>query len=381
MITKEEAEKAYQQLIIDRQKNPPTKTKLGEVEIHHILPTSCGGLDVSENKISLYAKEHFMAHVYLWIIHHDDKFHYQVTYALNMMINGTLNGSRRELRDFILASEEYQKAKEECAQFISETISPKITGEKNGMFGKSVYHDPITFTTGVFINGKQPEGWIKGNIYKDKQSFKNKVSANSKDTIWIRKKDQSQQKHIKKDLAIKFIKTGDWEIGHLQYTKEQRIQQRLRTLETQFKNGTRTQMPGERKRYPICLNCGKNNPNKFARCCSDECKNEYDKKIANESLNQKHLFEASVLEKRGYFDCQTTELYRGVINRKQVRRYFEITGRCSCDKCGKSDVKLIIHAIDGNCRNLSIDNYEFLCKDCYTSLNTSKFQEKHENDK
>ena len=30
------------------------------------------GLDEDSNKVALFAKEHFMAHVYLWIIHHDD---------------------------------------------------------------------------------------------------------------------------------------------------------------------------------------------------------------------------------------------------------------------------------------------------------------------
>jgi len=39
-------------------------------------------------------------------------------------------------------------------------------------------------------------------------------------------------------------------------------------------------MPEERKTYPICLNCGKENPNKFARCCCDECNTEYTKKLS-----------------------------------------------------------------------------------------------------
>lgn len=56
-----------------------------------------------------------MAHVYLWIIHHEDEFHYKTMCALNMMVNGTLDGSRKELRDFILMSEEYQKVREEFA--------------------------------------------------------------------------------------------------------------------------------------------------------------------------------------------------------------------------------------------------------------------------
>lgn len=133
MITREEAVKAYEDLIQLRRSEvlEKDKSQLGQIEIHHILPTSCGGADVEDNKIALYAKEHFMAHVYLWVIHHDDEFHYQTMCALNNMIKGTISGNRTELRDFILASEEYQKAKEEFAKYNSETIGSKISGEKN----------------------------------------------------------------------------------------------------------------------------------------------------------------------------------------------------------------------------------------------------------
>lgn len=91
-MTKEEAAKAYADLIQLRQSEIPKKTTLGGIEVHHVVPISCKGLDVDDNKIALYAREHFMAHVYLWAIHHDDEFHFQTTYALNMMAKGTLAG-------------------------------------------------------------------------------------------------------------------------------------------------------------------------------------------------------------------------------------------------------------------------------------------------
>lgn len=145
MITKEEAEKAYQELVQLRRSEVLVKSNEnpGKIEIHHIIPISCNGEDVDENKIALYAKEHFMAHVYLWIIHHDDEFHNQTLCALNLMIKGTLNGNRQELRDFILASEEYQKAREEFAKLMSQTIGLKVSGQKNGHFGFIWVNDPI----------------------------------------------------------------------------------------------------------------------------------------------------------------------------------------------------------------------------------------------
>ena len=81
MITKEEAQRAYDQLLSFRRQEILVKSKdfPGRVEIHHILPLSMGGADTEENKIALLAKEHFMAHVSLWVIHRFGKFHKQST--------------------------------------------------------------------------------------------------------------------------------------------------------------------------------------------------------------------------------------------------------------------------------------------------------------
>lgn len=369
MITKEEAEKAYQELVQLRRSEILVKSNEnpGKIEIHHIIPVSCNGEDVDENKIALYAKEHFMAHVYLWIIHHDDEFHDQTLCALNKMIQGTLNGNRQELRDFILASEEYQKAREEFAQYSSKLLFEANTGSNNHSYGKHWYYDPITLSCNQFFDTEVPEGFILGRKFKNPEKFSQRVSECVKNTIWIRKIDLTEQKHVKQELALSLIETGLWEYGHLSYTDEQREQQRRKTFETQLKNGTRSQIYIEKKLYPICLNCGKDNPNKFVRYCCNACKFEYDQKIAKELLVQKHLKEAEKLNQRGYFDCQTTKLYKGIVNRKQVKRYLEAIGQYCCNKCGRNDIKLICHAIDGNCRNLSINNYEFLCKECYHS--------------
>lgn len=128
-MTKEEAQKAYNDLISYRQQNVLVKSKEnpGKIEVHHIIPVSIGGLDEESNKVALLAKEHFMAHVYLWIIHHDDEYHDQMTSALMNMHKGTKNGNRKELRDFILMSDDYQQAIEEFGK-----IASKIASEANG---------------------------------------------------------------------------------------------------------------------------------------------------------------------------------------------------------------------------------------------------------
>ena len=59
-MTKDEAVKAYDQLVLFRQQNQLQKTteNPGKVETHHIRPISCGGEDAIENRINLFAKEH-----------------------------------------------------------------------------------------------------------------------------------------------------------------------------------------------------------------------------------------------------------------------------------------------------------------------------------
>ena len=128
-MTKEEAQKAYDDLISYRQQNVLVKSKEnpGKIEVHHIVPVSIGGLNEESNKVALLAKEHFIAHVYLWIIHHDDEYHNQMTSALMNMHKGSLTGNRKNLRDFILMSEDYQQAREEFGK-----IASKIASEANG---------------------------------------------------------------------------------------------------------------------------------------------------------------------------------------------------------------------------------------------------------
>ena len=208
-MTKDEAVKAYDQLVQFRQQNQLQKTSEnpGKVESHHILPISCGGEDVPENRINLLAKEHFMAHVYLWIIHHEDEFHCQTMCALNMMVKGTLTGNRKELRDFILLSEEYQKAREEYAQYCSTTIGSKITGKNNGAFGKHWYKDVNELSCGMFFDGEQPVGWILGKF----QTVSDSCIPSTKGKIKIVRTDFSEAKYVFPDVAEQMIATGEWE--------------------------------------------------------------------------------------------------------------------------------------------------------------------------
>lgn len=203
MITKQDAEHAYESLIQLRRKEVLKKDPAypGQIEIHHILPISCGGKDEPENKIALYAKEHFMAHVYLWVIHHNDEFYRKCLYALYMMNYGSLNGSRQSIYEFIQQSEEYQKACEEYGKY----VSINMRGENNGAYGRHWYKDINNLSCGMFDEGEQPAGWIRGHIQPKTEktiAHLKMLSQATKGKIKIYNVSTLKTKYISKDEEI-----------------------------------------------------------------------------------------------------------------------------------------------------------------------------------
>ena len=352
----------YNRLIEFRKQNVlyKNKAKAGMIESHHILPRSCGGTNDLENIVNLYAKEHFMAHYYLWKMHENDEFRYQMLNAFWMMCIASSSNQDRTYQEFVKMSEEYQQARIEFATQCSKTMSEKVKGFKNGNYGKHWYYDPVTNESHLYIEGQQPIGWILGKRYKDPEAFKFACLHASQNKCWIISIDMTKQKKIDKDIAKQLVATGNWKFGHLPLSNNAKLNKKIKS--NTFK-----------ARYPMCLNCGKPNPNMFAICCCSSCKEEFSQKKEKERLEEKRKLEANEIEKQQQFRAQVTELYKGVVDRKQVRRYLEFKGKQACNCCGKENVKLTVHAIDGNCKNLSIDNYEFLCHECYVKSGTSGF--------
>ena len=184
----------------------------GRIETHHILPLSMGGLDTEENKIDLLAKEHFMAHVYLWVIYRFGKFHSQATSALMAMHKGSLKGFRRDLREFILASEEYQQAREDFSKLIVPILSEANKGSNNPAFGKHWYKDPNSNKCSMFHDGNQPNGWIRGKHLTENELKQQHTSGK----VWITNCKSKVNRMVTKDEAIDFVNSGEWRYGHVQ---------------------------------------------------------------------------------------------------------------------------------------------------------------------
>jgi len=128
------------------------KQNNGELECHHILPRSLGGLNEHENLVLLTPREHYIAH---WLLYkmHIGKERAKMAYAFFMMSRN--NPSQR--RD--ISSRQYERAK--------QAMSVSCSGENHPGFGKQLWSDEQKAAiskrqTGAnnSMYGKEP--WNKG---------------------------------------------------------------------------------------------------------------------------------------------------------------------------------------------------------------------------
>lgn len=85
------------------------KTRILEVDVyyerHHIIPRCMGGLDESENLVSLTAREHFLCH---WLLVRIYPNNHKLIHAFWLMCKCRSKGQKR----YIPSSKTYQEAKE-----------------------------------------------------------------------------------------------------------------------------------------------------------------------------------------------------------------------------------------------------------------------------
>lgn len=98
----------YEKLILFAKNRIFPENSYGEV--HHILPISLGGEDTTDNKVKLYPREHYLAHLLLWKMDMLPKMHNKMSMALHVMINGS--GNKKQKRNYIVSSKIYEKVRE-----------------------------------------------------------------------------------------------------------------------------------------------------------------------------------------------------------------------------------------------------------------------------
>jgi hypothetical protein len=106
----------------------------GYVEHHHVVPVSLGGSNEPENIITLTAREHYIAHLLLWRITMDKKFHNKMSMALHVMVNGS--GHKKQDRNYLIPSRIYESARRSFIQAM------KAYFEEHGGTMKGKKHTP-----------------------------------------------------------------------------------------------------------------------------------------------------------------------------------------------------------------------------------------------
>lgn len=137
-----------------------------DTELHHIIPKSCGGLDIEENLILLPTRWHYIVHCWLPMVYLEagmKKEYNSMLFAWNRMQN-----YRKDFRSSLGSIKEdsllYQRLRNEYSILLSNTMPQKTTGVKNSQFGKHWWKDPNDKTKSLSIKEGDPipEGWIRG---------------------------------------------------------------------------------------------------------------------------------------------------------------------------------------------------------------------------
>ena len=176
-----DAETEYYTICANRYLHPLKAGEYGEV--HHILPRSLGGMDISQNLVRLTPEEHYRCHELLPFIYTEGKAH-------RAMVNAWWLLAHDKRRKVAISQERYGVLKREHARMMSERMTgnhinagtPKSEEHKRklseALKGRSVAGHPQSEETKRKISeackGKVP--WNKGvpcsEEQKRKQSLK-----------------------------------------------------------------------------------------------------------------------------------------------------------------------------------------------------------------
>lgn len=167
--------KQYEEYVIKnhiRCNNPGTqaryiKNKMKSVyrnlEVHHILPKSDGGIDALDNFSFLTCEEHIIAHHLLYKAE-PSKNHFLAWHYLTMSDHTGKYKKRltpKEYQELIDKNREIASNRK-ISDITREKLIKANTGENNGMYGKKWYTDGKTNI--VCIPGTEPNGFKRRKI-------------------------------------------------------------------------------------------------------------------------------------------------------------------------------------------------------------------------
>lgn len=133
----------------------------GYTEIHHIIPTSEGGVDDDSNKVILTAREHFLVH---WLLYKDCPSMLSRATAFFMMCN--VDPSAEKLR-YRPISTVIAKSREVAAMHKSQLYKLKCWVHNNTGVKLHIFKEELETYTSM--------GWLPGSGYKPTDATKKKL--------------------------------------------------------------------------------------------------------------------------------------------------------------------------------------------------------------
>jgi len=138
----------------------------GYSEMHHIIPKCLGGSDLPDNLVRLTAREHFIVHKILCILHPGNK---SLVYASFMMAN-----VRYENRNYRIGSREYARLKESYQCAVSDNKRGTIPWNKGKAHSKET-KDKISSS----LKGRTPTFKGKRHTEESKQKLSESQRGNT----------------------------------------------------------------------------------------------------------------------------------------------------------------------------------------------------------
>lgn len=151
--------------------HPITKESHPDSEVHHIVPQSCGGEDVKENKVLLPTRWHYIVHCWLptvYLEQGNQECYKKMLFAWNRMQN-----YREDFRSGLYTIKEdswlYQKLRHEFC-IVTAKMNAK-NGKENSQYRKHWWKDPNDKTKSLSIKEGDPvpEGWVPGHWHNEHQ--------------------------------------------------------------------------------------------------------------------------------------------------------------------------------------------------------------------
>ncbi len=183
----------YNNIITNRLNNPIS----GYIEKHHIIPKSLGGVNTSNNLVSLTAREHFLCHFLLTKIYKNESIEwYKMNKAFMMMKMTSLNQNR------YFNSRLYESKRKN----FSIVQSKCQTGKGNSQFGTIwIYHIVDGISIKILkdeLNTYEALGWSKGRKNKQLNLEELKYRDNKKYLKELERIKIQEQKEYEKQLKI-----------------------------------------------------------------------------------------------------------------------------------------------------------------------------------